>query len=567
MFGVGRLGTVLSVRHKGNVGQDVHITNALGCSRQEGCHESCRGVDMEASLLKKIHLAGAVNEGIVFKGVAVCLFALVLSVGAEAVRGEVGTVRIASGLDRPVFATAPPGDVSRLFIPEQHTGKIKILDLADGTINAAPFLVIPGLAMGNEQGLLGLTFDPDYASNGLFYVNFTPASGGTRIMSYQVSGDPDIADAGSATTVLTYPQPQSNHNGGWLGFGPDGYLYIGSGDGGRGYDSGTGHTAGTGNSQDITDNLLGKILRIDVGRDDFPGDSNRNYGIPPTNPFVGVTGDDEIWAYGLRNPWRASFDRATGDLYIGDVGQSAREEIDFQSADSEGGGNYGWRLREGTIETPHAVGGEAPAGAVDPIYDYAHGSGPDEGWSVTGGYVYRGPVVELRGLYIFADYGTNNIWSFRYDGATLTEFTHRRDQFVPDAGSISGISSFGEDEVGNLYIVDLDGEIFKIVGDLLPGDANGNGFVDDTDLAILLSNWEQGPLIVSTWELGNFTEATLGDTDVNDSDLSVLLGNWTGPPPPAGAAVPEPATLALLALGALGVLRRRSAQVMRRRRR
>ncbi|KKK75600.1 hypothetical protein LCGC14_2872090, partial [marine sediment metagenome] len=344
------------------------------------------------------------------RGTIVGLCTLVVLVWAPVVQaGEVGTERIASGLSRPVFVTAPPGDTSRLFIVEQWTGMIKILNLSSGTINATPFLDIDGLSGASEQGLLGLAFDPDYATNNRFYVNLTASSEDTYVRRYEVSANPDIADANSATTVMTFYQPQWNHNGGWLGFGPDGYLYVSTGDGGGGYDTGTGHTAGTGNSQDTTNNLLGKLLRIDVGVgvDDFPGDPNRNYGIPASNPFVAVSGDDEIWAYGLRNPWRPSFDRLTGDLYIADVGQETREEINFQSAGSPGGQNYGWRLREGTVQTPGGGGGAKPTGAVDPIYDYNHGFGPTEGHSLTGGYVYRGPIAELKGLYFFADYVSN----------------------------------------------------------------------------------------------------------------------------------------------------------------
>src|SRR5690606_38231904 len=170
--------------------------------------------------------------------------------------------------------------------------------------------------------------------------------------------------------ILSFNQPQPNHNGGWIDFGPnDGYLYIATGDGGGGNDNGTGHTAGTGNAQDTTDNLLGKMLRIDGHGDDFPPDNPRNYAIPEDNPFVGVNGDDEIWSYGLRNPFRSSFDRANGDLWIGDVGQTRREEINYQPADSSGGENYGWRLREGIIPTPGGVGGSRPEGNVEPIYD------------------------------------------------------------------------------------------------------------------------------------------------------------------------------------------------------
>jgi len=393
------------------------------------------------------------------------------------------TVRVATGLNRPVFLTAPPGDRDRVFVVEEHTGEILIIDLTDGSINATPFLTVTGLSTGDEQGLLGLAFHPDYAVNGYFYVYFTDPS--SNVVRYQVSGDPDVADASSETPVLSFSQPAVNHNAGWIGFGPDDTLYIASGDGGGSDDNDAGHTPGTGNAQDITNNLLGKILRIDVDGDGFPADPNRNYAIPADNPFVGVTGDDEIWAYGLRNPWRMSFDRATGDLYIADVGQGRCEELDVQPGSSGGGENYGWRLREGVIATPTGgVGGEPPPGSIDPIFDYPHpntaGSEPCsdpgagfEGRSITGGTVYRGPIPELQGRYFFADHFTADLWSLRFDGSdpslfdgtNYTDLTdHSGDpRFIPDVGTIASVSSFGEDDAGNLYVLDLnDGEIFFI---------------------------------------------------------------------------------------------------------
>jgi glucose/arabinose dehydrogenase len=405
------------------------------------------------------------------------LLAVLAGQGASA--QTFGTLRVASGLARPVFLTTPPGDFRRAFVLEQHAGQIRILRLASPfSVDATPFLTVPGVSTGDEQGLLGLAFHPDYASNGFFYVYYTDPD--TQVVRYQVTADEDVADPGSATLVLSIPQPQSNHNGGWIAFGPDGFLYIATGDGGGGNDEGSGHTAGTGNAQDITGNLLGKILRIDVDADDFPADPNRNYAIPAGNPFVGVTGDDEIWVYGLRNPWRNSFDRSNGDLYIGDVGQNRCEEVDVQPGTSSGGENYGWRLREGVIATP-TVGGPPPPGAIDPIMDYPHSgtgelcSDPGAGFAgaaVTGGYVYRGPVASLLGRYFFADFATGQVWSLRFDGSNpstfdgtnYTELTnHTGDPaFTPDVGSINSISSFGEDAAGNLYVVDLGGEIFFI---------------------------------------------------------------------------------------------------------
>ena len=251
---------------------------------------------------------------------------------------------------------------------------------------------------------------------------------------------------------------------------PDGDLYIATGDG----------ATGGANGQDVTDNLLGKILRIDVHGDDFPLDPARNYAIPPGNPFVSVAGDDEIWAYGLRNPWRACFDRVSGDLYIGDVGENSCEEIDVQRAGSAGGANYGWSLREGLIATPN-IGGAKPPGAIDPIFNYPHPGancgGPDHGPAFVGsvivaGYAYRGPDPSLRGRYFFTDNAISHPWSLVWDGsspavANGTNFTGLTDHstdpsWAPDVGSLNQISSFGEDAVGNVYALDLDGDVFRL---------------------------------------------------------------------------------------------------------
>lgn len=374
------------------------------------------------------------------------------------------TERVASGLANPLYVTAPAGDTGRLFIVERD-GVIKILNLNTQAIST--FLDVSDLvSTTSEQGLLCMAFSPNYQTNGLFYVHYTGVSdGATNIVEYRVSsGNPNVADPASARLVLRFAQPQANHNGGWIGFDTNGSLFIASGDGGGSDDNDAGHTADIGNAQDIEDNLLGKLLAIDPGSDEFPMDADRNYAIPPQNPFVGAVGDDEIWAYGLRNPWRCSFDRQTGDLWIGDVGQGAREEIDFAPASSTGGENYGWRLREGFIETPSGpVGGPKPPGNVDPIYDYTRGSGQFQGRSVTGGYVYRGPIVDLQGKYFFGDYINQKVWSITRSGTTFTDLSDWTVKFVPDVGTIDSVASFGEDAVGNLYIIDFDGEIFRVV--------------------------------------------------------------------------------------------------------
>jgi glucose/arabinose dehydrogenase len=387
------------------------------------------------------------------------------------------TVRVASGLTLPLYVCSPPGDATRLFIVEQRSGsvgRIKVLDLSSGIVSGTIYLSISPVATGSEQGLLGLAFHPDFANNGFFYVDYTNAAGTTIVARYQANAPfmtSATADSSSAEQVISIGQPFSNHNGGWLGFGPDGYLYVAMGDGGSANDP-------NGNAQNINV-LLGKMLRLDVDGDDFPLDATRNYAIPPTNPFAGATaGADEIWHYGLRNPWRNGFDRATGDLWIGDVGQNAVEEIDFQPA-GVGGLNYGWRCMEGSSCT--GLTGcicNAPA-LTPPVRTYTHGSG----CSVTGGYVYRGSAIcGLPGTYFFADYCSAQIWSFRYTGGVVSQFTTRTAELAPGGGlSIGSITSFGEDDSGEMYICDQGGEVFKIVPGAIT-DCNANGVHDGCDI-------------------------------------------------------------------------------------
>ena len=359
----------------------------------------------------------------------------------------VSSTVVGSGLSRPVYVTSPAGDRERLFIVEQHTGRIKILRLANGSIAPTPFLQITGLLTGNEQGLLGLAFHPEFAANRTFFVNLTAPGGAfnrgvTQVRRYRVSADRDIADPSTATNVITYDQPFANHNGGWIDFGPgDGFLYIASGDGGNANDPGK-------RSQSLTE-LLGKLLRIDVDGDDFPGDPNRNYAVPASNPFASrADARPEIWAFGLRNPWRCSFDRETGDLYIADVGQDRFEEVNVQPASSTGGENYGWRLKEGQHQTGLDPVGPQPL--VDPIHEYPH----DDGLAIIGGYVYRGTrIAGLQGTYFFADH-TGRVWSLRFDGTRVSEFTERTAELFP-SGGLEGISSFGEDAAGELYATDV----------------------------------------------------------------------------------------------------------------
>ena len=274
----------------------------------------------------------------VFLAAAICLLPALLNAQ------ELVFERIASGLNNPIFIAHAPGDPDRLYIA-QRAGAIRILDLSNPGSAPTTFMTVPSVNTSFEGGLLGLAFHPDFQNNGFFYVNFTTSAGGpfrTRIARFTATS-PTSANSNTQQVVIEVTQPQQNHNAGWIGFSPnDNFLYVALGDGGGANDTGAGHTANIGNSQDITNNLLGSMLRLDVDGDDFPADNNRNYAIPSDNTFVGVTGDDEIWLYGLRNPFRCSFDRATGDLYIGDVGQGQREEISLYPADGLANRNMGW---------------------------------------------------------------------------------------------------------------------------------------------------------------------------------------------------------------------------------
>jgi glucose/arabinose dehydrogenase len=343
---------------------------------------------------------------------------------------------VAQGLIKPVGVTHAGDGSGRLFIIEQG-GVVRVLE--DGLVSSTPFLDIRDRvgSRGNEQGLLGLAFHPQYSQNGYFYVNYTDQQGDTMIARFQVTADdPDLADPGSEKRLLFVDQPFANHNGGVLAFGPDGYLYVGLGDGGSAGDP-------LGNGQSLT-SLLGKILRLDVNFGD-------PYSWPPDNPFS-LTGGGlpEIWAYGLRNPWRFSFDRLTGDLYIGDVGQNQWEEIDFLPAGSPGGANFGWSFLEGS--RPYQ--GALPAGLslVPPVAEYGH----DLGCSVTGGVVYRGSrLPDWQGVYLYGDFCTGIVWGLKRDG----QGNWQQARLFAQQGSIS---SFGEDEAGEVYLVDHNGSVYQL---------------------------------------------------------------------------------------------------------
>ena len=344
---------------------------------------------------------------------------------------------VASDLQSPTGIVNAGDSSGRLFLLEQP-GRIRVV--ADGELLAQPFLDISReITSGGEQGLLGLAFHPDYAHSGRFFINYTDENGDSVVSRFTVSSDdPNLADPGSEVELLRVPQPFPNHNGGGLAFGPDGYLYISLGDGGAGGDP-------LENGQNLS-TLLGTLLRIDV-------DNGDPYAIPPGNPFVDDSATrPEIWAYGLRNPWRFSFDRETGDLWIADVGQNMWEEINFQGAESSGGENYGWNVMEGAHCFEPAQGCETD-GLEVPVLEYDH----DQGCSVTGGYRYRGSEIGgLQGTYVFGDYCSGQIWGASESGEGWAT--------VPLLSSELRISAFGEDEAGELYVADLGaGNIYRIV--------------------------------------------------------------------------------------------------------
>jgi glucose/arabinose dehydrogenase len=447
------------------------------------------------------------------------LLALGLGLAAPSQAQTLKAVRLTAGLSAPLYACAAPGDTTRIFIVQQG-GLIRIFK--NGSLVPTPFLNVgTKILTGSERGLLGMAFHPNYASNGLFYVSYTRAGDGASIVErYQVSANPDVATPGSGFVMIgPVAQPESNHNGGCIQFGADGMLYYGLGDGGGGNDL----HGPIGNGQSGT-TMLGKMLRFDV-------DIASPY-IPASNPFTGDPNiRDEIWDLGLRNPWRFSFDRVRGDLFIGDVGQDAREEIDFAPAGS-GGRNWGWRCMEGTNCT--GLSGctcNAPVLSL-PVDTYTHSFG----CSVTGGYIYRGCAIpSLHGTYFYGDYCSARIWSFTYDAATSTKgpTIERTSELAPGGGQfINSITSFGEDGNGELLIVDGGGELFKVI-ELGQIDCNSNGVADICDLASGSSQDVNGNGIPDECECtapvvycsGKFTSSGCAPTMVHSGYSSATLGS------------------------------------------
>lgn len=429
---------------------------------------------------------------------------------------QLQTVAVVDGLvNRPVFVTSPPGDRNRLFILEQE-GYIRIHKRGDDPSLFSTFLNISSKVNANpalnEMGLLGLAFDPNYATNGFFYVNYTESSNPffgphfSVVARYQVSaGNPDQANAASEVRLLRFSQPETNHNGGWMAFGPDNYLYISSGDGGGGNDN-----HGTCGNGQITTTMLGKILRIDPSStpSNRPPDCvgtliNPPYRIPADNPLVGVnpaTNCEEVYAWGLRNPWRPSFDRSTGDFYIADVGQNCWEEVNFNAAGAAKGRNFGWREMEGrkcfniaqaTNCNPSPSTG-CPKTCNDPTFtlpvlDYSHG----EGCSITGGYSYRGcRMKNFPGTYFYSDYCQGWVRSFKISGGTVTDPRDWSAQLFPAGQPTNAVVSYGEDAEGENYIVLITGDVLLIAPPFTDLEVSGTGAADAFLLTKTRFSWE-----------------------------------------------------------------------------
>lgn len=371
------------------------------------------------------------------------LLCLHLAAPASAQRGM--RSEVIGNFDWPIQVTAPQGDRDRLFVVEQN-GYVRVIE--NGVILGTPYLDIGTRTNRvSEQGLLGIAFHPDYAQNGWVFIHYTNLNGNTRLDRYTVdANDPNVIDDTTRVNLLKVNQPYTNHNGGAPAFGADGYLYLGLGDGGSGGDPGN-------RSQD-GQTLLGKMLRLDV--------ASAPYAIPADNPFVGDPNVlDEIWAIGLRNPWKFSFDRVTGDLWIGDVGQENWEEVNFEAA-GDGGLNYGWRIMEGS-HCFNPSSGCNQTGLVLPIHEYSHGGSPFR-CSITGGFVYRGEAMAtMHGRYFYADYCSGQIWSFRRDAnGQVIDFA----EHTSELGIAGSLASFGEDASGELYVCSLlDGDVYRIIPD------------------------------------------------------------------------------------------------------
>lgn len=461
-----------------------------------------------------------------------CAALTAVSFTAPAAAQTISHQLVASGLLKPMQLAPTPGDSSRLCVVEQR-GQIRLIK--NGVLQATSFLNIDALVPDQTYGgMFGLAFHPNYAKNGKFYVHHT--TGATSaitiwVAEYTRGASSDVIDSTTRRVIfsVTSPSSQAFHLGGSLCFGADGLLYIPLGDGGY-----TGDAGGPPRSQSITGatSMFGKVLRIDVNSDDFPTDANKNYHIPAGNPFIGVTGEDEIFVRGMRNPFRCSFDSATGILWMGDVGGTAREEIDTLDPATDAAANFGWNCAEGLLCTTNTNCNCLTSGLRQPVYDYTH----TVGLSITGGTVYRGCAMPaFEGHYFFADYQNNKIFSGEVTPTNkLINVVERTTQF---SGGQSTITSICADLSGELYVTNHStGFVRKIVQSPAPPDTNGNGIPDNceppanpfdidgdglvgaTDLAIVLGAWG---------ETGKLPADVDGSGTVDAGDLAAILGNWS----------------------------------------
>ena len=555
--------------------------------------------------------------------VAMILSFVGLTTSVEASIGNSLTLErvVLTGVDRAVYATHSPDplDANKLFTVHQG-GQIRVIDLATKTVLPTPFLTVPGNA-STESGLVGLAFHPNYATNGRFFIN-RHDNNQLRIEEYQRSANPNVANPTMVRSIWTHTLHSGSHNAGWIGFNPleaaagRYYLWRTTGDGGG---PGGGGTPGVGeeinsaqhdpqNRSQTLSEPHGKVIRIDIGNTmpaDAFADGNNNYSIPPDNPFVlgpsnglpHVQGH-EVYALGLRHPWRASFDRQTGDFYIGEVLQDTVEEINVIPHGDNRGLNFGWRLRDGLVATrttwvpPQGgtVGGPPPPNNTLPVYYYWHPSLPTyvpdpgtppslRGNSVSGGFVYRGPIAALNGYYFFGDFGPGLLWSLKFDGSQSQNFdgdntldfinwniNENTLSLTGGATTTSALAGFGEDQAGNVYLVRHNGEILKIAAANVPtnlplpsiyGDTDLDGDVDQTDLNNFLAGWNQtAPSGPQSWMKGDFN--LNGITDLPDVYFmhEALVDAGLGSFSPFGGQLPEPPTGVLLAWCAAACLGR-----------
>lgn len=481
-----------------------------------------------------------------YLAVALILTSLVAVTPAAAAEPPLTLATVVSGLNRPTYVTHAPGDTTRLFFTEQSTGRVRIIK--NGSLMATPFLDVSGQPGWTgmttlEYGLLSLCFHPQYFTNGYFYVCFTsnvPSGGTAKLVRFQVSaGNPDVANVASATVIQALTYTLAQHRSAWMDFGPDdGYLYYNTGDGGEN---------DTLNAASDLTVMRGKMLRIDVNGPDgipgtadddgFPADANKHYHIPPTNPFVTTPGAaPEIWAYGFRNPWRASFDRLTHDIWVGDVGQVTREEIDFIPA-GVGGRFYGWRCKEGNFTTSYTGCTGALPPSIPPVFEYRGGVNSNiiGGSSAIGGYVYRGCAIPgLNGTYIFGDWN-GQVASLRYSDITGELIAQNRTSTLGFSGTLS---SFGEDALGEIYLCKwgaTDGAILKIVPTTPQGpDCNANGKRDACDIAAGTSVDANANGVPDECECATCNGDTTGDGMIDALDIQRFAGcagaaNLNGP--------------------------------------